>query len=74
MIGYVSGDKISAFISYLSIMFATLLLVGAILVLYKVSSNDVKLGLIAPFTIVFAGSLGLLTNASMAEVFGTTAA
>lgn len=73
-VGYASGDKIAAFISYLSTMLATLLLVGAILVLYKVSNNDLRLGLIALFTVVFAASVGLLTNASMAEVFGATAA
>lgn len=63
-----------AFISYLSTILATLLLVGAILVLYKVNNNDLRLGLIALFTVIFAGSVGLLTNGSMAEVFGATAA
>lgn len=71
---YASGDKIAAFISYLSPILATLLLVGAILVLYKVSNNDLRLGLIALFTVIFASSVGLLTNGSMAEVFGATAA
>lgn len=51
-----------------------MLLVGAILVLYKVNNNDLRLGLIALFTVIFAGSVGLLTNGSMAEVFGATAA
>ena len=73
-VGYASSHKIEAFISYMRTVLATLLLVGAILVLYKVNSNDLKLGLIALFTIIFAGSVGLLTNSSMAEVFGATAA
>lgn len=73
-VGYASGDKIAAFISYISTILATLLLVGAILVLYKVNNNDLRLGLIALFTIIFAASVGLLTNGSMAEVFGATAA
>lgn len=73
-VGYASGDKIAAFISYLSTILATLLLVGAILVLYKVNNNDLRLGLIALFTVTFAASVGLLTNGSMAEVFGATAA
>lgn len=73
-VGYASGDKIAAFISYLSTILATLLLVGAILVLYKINNNDLRLGMIALFTIIFAGSVGLLTNGSMAEVFGATAA
>lgn len=53
---------------------ATLLLVGAILVLYKVNNNNLRLGLIALFTVIFAASVGLLTSGSMAEVFGATAA
>lgn len=73
-VGYASGDKIAAFISYLSTILATLLLVGAILVLYKVNNNDLRLGLNALFTVIFAASVGLLTNGSMAEVFGATAA
>lgn len=73
-VGYASGDEIAAFISFLSTILATLLLVGAILVLYKVANNDLRLGLIALFTVVFAASVGLLTKASMAEVFGATAA
>lgn len=72
--GYASGEKIATFISYLSTILATLLLVGAILVLYKVNNNDIRLGLIALFTVIFAASVGLLTNGSMAEVFGATAA
>lgn len=73
-IGYACANRIATFISYLSTILATLLLVGAILVLYKVNSNDVRLELIALFTVIFAGSVGLLTNGSMAEVFGATAA
>lgn len=42
--------------------------------LYKVTSPDWRLGLIATFTTLFAGSVGLLTNARRAELFGATAA
>lgn len=72
--GYASGKKISIFISYLSAILAALLLVGAIIILYKTKSNDLKLGLLALFTTLFAASVGLLTNAKQAEVFGATAA
>ncbi|KAM5344699.1 hypothetical protein ACJ41O_010561 [Fusarium nematophilum] len=74
MVGYALGRKISGFISYLSTVLAALLLIGAILVLYKTKSDDLKLGLIALFTMIFATSVGLLTNARRAEVFGATAA
>ncbi|RTE84831.1 hypothetical protein BHE90_000608 [Fusarium euwallaceae] len=73
-VGYASGKRISAFISYLSTILAALLLIGAIVVLYNTDSDDLKLGLIALFTIIFAASVGLLTNARRAEVFGATAA
>jgi hypothetical protein len=53
---------------------AALLLIGAIVVLYNIKTDDLKLGLIALFTIIFAASVGLLTNARRAEVFGATAA
>jgi hypothetical protein len=42
--------------------------------LYNIKTDDLKLGLIALFTIIFAASVGLLTNARRAEVFGATAA
>ncbi|EHK50253.1 hypothetical protein TRIATDRAFT_280152 [Trichoderma atroviride IMI 206040] len=74
LVGYASGKKISIFISYLSAILAALLLVGAIIILYRTKSNDVKLGLLALFTTLFAASVGLLTNAKQAEVFGATAA
>jgi hypothetical protein len=73
-IGYASGQAISSVISYLSTVLAALMLIGAILVLYKTRSDDLKLGLLALFTILFAASVGLLTNAKRAEVFGATAA
>ncbi|KAI8680304.1 hypothetical protein NCS57_00310600 [Fusarium keratoplasticum] len=74
LVGYASGKRISAFISYLSTILAALLLIGAIVVLYNIKTDDLKLGLIALFTIIFAASVGLLTNARRAEVFGATAA
>lgn len=73
-IGYASDVKISNFVAYLSTILAALLLVGAIAVLYKVRSPELKLGLIGLFTAIFAASVGILTNARRAEVFGATAA
>lgn len=74
LVGFSSGKKIETFISYVSTILAALLLVGAILVLYNIRSNNLRLGLLALFTVVFSASVGLLTNATRAEVFGSTAA
>ncbi|KAJ2994267.1 hypothetical protein NUW58_g1596 [Xylaria curta] len=71
---YVSGRSIATFVSYFSTLLAIALLVGAILVLYNVESPNQKLGFIALFTVLFAASVGLLTNARRAEVYGATAA
>ncbi|KAH6677930.1 hypothetical protein F5X68DRAFT_235001 [Plectosphaerella plurivora] len=73
-VGYASGKKIATFISWLSTILAALLLVGAVVALYITRSDNLKLGLIALFTTLFAASVGLLTNAKKAEVFGATAA
>ncbi|CAG5150508.1 uncharacterized protein ALTATR162_LOCUS2684 [Alternaria atra] len=73
-IAYASDRAISSFIAWFSTILAALLLIGAIVVLYKVTSPDWRLGLIATFTTLFAGSVGLLTNARRAELFAATAA
>lgn len=49
-------------------------LVIAVVTLYNITNPNTKLGLLALFTVIFAMSVGLLTNARRAEVFGTTAA
>lgn len=51
-----------------------MLLIGAVVVLYLVPSSNVRLGLISLFTVLFASSVALLTNARRTEVFGVTAA
>lgn len=73
-ISYASGLKIERFVAWFSTMLAAVLLVGAIMALYAVQSDKVKLGLIAVFTTIFAASVGLLTNAKRSEIFGATAA
>jgi hypothetical protein len=42
--------------------------------LYWVTSDAVKLGMVAAFTAAFALSVGLMTNAKRAEIFAATAA
>jgi hypothetical protein len=50
------------------------LLFGTILVLYNITSDRLKLGLIGLFTFLFAASTGLMTSAKRSEVFASTAA
>lgn len=73
-VAYASGDRIKSFVLYLSTILAALILIGAIVVLYKVKSPDTKLGLLGVFTVAFAACVGLLTNARRTEIFGATAA
>ncbi|XPS96317.1 hypothetical protein M3J09_005587 [Ascochyta lentis] len=73
-IAYASDRALSSFVAWFSTFLAALLLIGAIVILYKVRSSDWRLGLIATFTTLFAGSVGLLTNARRAELFAATAA
>jgi hypothetical protein len=53
---------------------AATLLIGAIVNLYLVPDPKTKLGLVAMYTMLFATSVGLCTNARRAEVFAATAA
>lgn len=71
---YISGRRISVFASYISTVLVSMLLIGAVVILYLVPSSNVRLGLISLFTVLFANSVALLTNARRTEVFGVTAA
>jgi hypothetical protein len=53
---------------------AAVLLIGAILSLYVVTNAKARLAMIAIYTILFAGSIALLSKARRAEVFAATAA
>jgi hypothetical protein len=66
--------KVNRAVAALSMVIAALLLLGAIIALYLVTSNKLKLGLICLFTIAFALTINLLTNARRAELFASTAA
>ena len=55
-------------------LLAAILLIGAIVNLYYVSSPKAKLGLVAMYTALFALSVALLTTAKRAEVFAAAAA
>lgn len=55
---------------------SAILLLGAIACLLAVANKgqNIKIGMIVLFTCLFAGVIGLLTNAKRAEIFGSTAA
>lgn len=57
----------------LSVLLAAVLLIGAIASLYLVPDPKAKLGLVAMYTILFASSVALCTNARRTEVFAATA-
>ncbi|PVH93843.1 hypothetical protein DM02DRAFT_603402 [Periconia macrospinosa] len=61
-------------VAAVSMTLAAILLIVAIISLYSVANPKAKLGLIALYTLLFALSVALLTNARRAEVFGATAA
>jgi hypothetical protein len=61
-------------VSAVSMIIAAVLLISAILSLHVVTKEKFKLGLVAMYTLLFALSVSLLTNARRAEVFAATAA
>ena len=61
-------------VATLDLVLAAILLIGAIVNLYFVTGQKAKLGLIAMYTMLFASSVALCTNARRAEVFAATAA
>lgn len=61
-------------VAVLDMFLAAMLLIGAIVNLYLVPNPRAKLGLVAMYTILFASSMTLCTNARRAEVFAATAA
>jgi hypothetical protein len=61
-------------VAALTMVLAAVLLIGAIVNLYLVSKPKAKLGLVAMYTILFASSVALCTNARRAELFASTAA
>ncbi|KAJ5965584.1 hypothetical protein N7481_012298 [Penicillium waksmanii] len=68
------GRHIMRIFSMISILFAAMLLVAAIISLYVVDNPTTKLELVVAFTFIFALSIELLINARRAEIFGAAAA
>lgn len=61
-------------VSTINAILAATFLFGAIYNLYYVTQDQVKLGLIAGYTVCFALSVSIVTNARRSEVFGASAA
>ncbi len=69
-----SMRKVNRAVAIISMVIAAILLVVSIVVLYFVTNSDARLGLISAFTILFALSIHLLTNAQRGELFASAAA
>lgn len=51
-----------------------MLLLGATFLLLRLDDEKAQLGVTAIFTVLFAASVGVLTNARRAEIFGSAVA
>jgi hypothetical protein len=69
-----SKGKMNRAASLLSVVIASILLIVSIVALYIVQNQKLRLGLICVFTVIFAASIDLLTNARRVEIFVSTAA
>ncbi|KAJ5578024.1 uncharacterized protein N7459_006988 [Penicillium hispanicum] len=68
------GRHVAWTVAIISMLCAAGLLAVAIVSLYLVSNPTAKLGMVVAYTIIFALSIALLTNASRAEIYGASAA
>lgn len=73
-IGRFNEKFISVAIAVISTVMAALLLIGPITGLFFVKNDGAKLVMTGAFTAVIAVTVGLVTNAGRAEIFGATAA
>lgn len=71
---YFPENTIKHIVAFTSVLIAAALLVGAITSLYFVKKPSSLIGLLAAFTTLFAGSIGLLTNARKVDIYAATAA
>ena len=73
-LAYISARRISIVVGIVNVLSAAAFLFGAIYNLYYVDKDQIKLGLIAGYTIAFALCISLITNAKRSEIFGACAA
>ncbi|KAI6884928.1 hypothetical protein KC360_g6034 [Hortaea werneckii] len=71
---YISDHMIEAFASIFAVTTAASLLIGGIAALDSARARDVRLGILAAFTVAFAAFVGLLTTAKRSELSAATAA
>ncbi|PVH84044.1 hypothetical protein DL98DRAFT_355628, partial [Cadophora sp. DSE1049] len=71
---YYSEQSASRLSNFISLMLATLLLVGGIVSLYFVQDEGRRLGMIGGYTVLFATGLFFCTAGKKSEIFGATAA
>jgi hypothetical protein len=67
-------QKVNHAIAILSMVIVAVLLIVSIITLYLVTNNNHRLALVCAFTVTFALSIHLLTNARRAGLFASTAA
>ena len=73
-LAYISAKRISIVVGVVNVLLAAAFLFGAIYNLYYVDQDQIKLGLIAGYTVAFAFCISLVTNAKRSEIFGACAA
>ena len=70
----VSSQRLSIFTAILATILASVLLFGAVISLYIVQNEHALLGMLSGWTVLFAASVGLLTNAKRDQIFAAAAA
>lgn len=73
-LNFYSKRKIKRAVAILSMIILAALLIGSIVALYLVTNTHTKLGLICLFTVLFALSIHISTDARRGELFAATAA
>ncbi|KAF2268781.1 hypothetical protein CC78DRAFT_565240 [Lojkania enalia] len=71
---YPSPRRIAFAVTFVSTICIAIFLVGAVVGLYFVSSIRKRLGMLGCFTVLFAATIAMLTNARRQDVFVATAA
>ena len=71
---YYSDKAAKHIVTIVAVVSATLALETPIVALYLVSSDRIRFGLIAFFTIIFATAISFLSHARLVELFGASAA
>ncbi|KAH8901572.1 hypothetical protein GQ53DRAFT_851456 [Thozetella sp. PMI_491] len=71
---YYSATRISRLVTVVTVVAASLIIEGAIVTLYFITDESLRLGLIALFTTLFAASLALMTDGRRTDIILATAA